>query len=230
VFATIVVADDGSALCGSAVRAARTLLHVTGAGLVTDTTRDPRLLRRSADRAGADLLVAPATAHPESLVDGSPCAVLLVPMGADATRLARIGVAGDGSASSRAAAAFAHAFAALPGSPVRQLDLVRVGPGTEVDRLAREPGARARVRAVHAAGEPVPELLARASRWDLLVMGSRSRGPLRRLALGSTSAEVARRARCLVLILPRVPHADPEDRDRSGFEERVAEAMRERRR
>jgi Universal stress protein family len=82
---------------------------------------------------------------------------------------------------------------------------------------------------VHAEGEPVAQLVERAARWDLLVMGSRSRGPLRSLVLGSTSAKVARRASCPVLIVPRLPRTEPEGRDRSRFEERVAETLRERR-
>jgi nucleotide-binding universal stress UspA family protein len=38
---------------------------------------------------------------------------------------------------------------------------------------------------------------------DLLVVGSRSYGPLRRLVLGSTSNYLQRRARCPLLVLPR---------------------------
>jgi nucleotide-binding universal stress UspA family protein len=37
---------------------------------------------------------------------------------------------------------------------------------------------------------------------DLLVLGSRGHGSLRRLLLGSTSAHLARSARCPVLVLP----------------------------
>jgi nucleotide-binding universal stress UspA family protein len=51
--------------------------------------------------------------------------------------------------------------------------------------------------------DPVEGLLAAARHVDLLVMGSRGRGPLRAAILGSVSHSVARRAPCPVLILPR---------------------------
>ena len=38
---------------------------------------------------------------------------------------------------------------------------------------------------------------------DLLIVGSRGYGPIGRLIHGSTSRELARRARCPLLILPR---------------------------
>ena len=51
--------------------------------------------------------------------------------------------------------------------------------------------------------DPVDGLLAAARHVDLLVMGSRGRGPLRAAILGSVSHSVARKAPCPVLILPR---------------------------
>ena len=41
------------------------------------------------------------------------------------------------------------------------------------------------------------------SEVDLLVCGSRGRGPLGRVVLGSVSAGVLRKARCPVLVVPR---------------------------
>jgi nucleotide-binding universal stress UspA family protein len=38
---------------------------------------------------------------------------------------------------------------------------------------------------------------------DILVVGSRSYGPVRRLVLGSTSNYLERHARCSLLVLPR---------------------------
>jgi len=46
-------------------------------------------------------------------------------------------------------------------------------------------------------------LLAAARHVDLLVMGSRGRGPLRAAILGSVSHSVSRQAPCPVVILPR---------------------------
>lgn len=51
--------------------------------------------------------------------------------------------------------------------------------------------------------DPADGLLAAARHVDLLVMGSRGRGPLRAAILGSVSHSVSRRAPCPVVILPR---------------------------
>jgi nucleotide-binding universal stress UspA family protein len=53
-------------------------------------------------------------------------------------------------------------------------------------------------------GEPVETLVARTREGlDLLVMGSRGHGPLRRVLFGSVSSELIDRAECPVLVLPR---------------------------
>ena len=51
--------------------------------------------------------------------------------------------------------------------------------------------------------DPADGLLAAARHVDLLVMGSRGRGPLRAAILGSVSHSVSRQAPCPVVILPR---------------------------
>lgn len=57
---------------------------------------------------------------------------------------------------------------------------------------------------VHERGEPVERLLDRTGEGvDLLVLGSRSFGPLLRVLLGSVSARVIRNAPCPVLVVPR---------------------------
>jgi nucleotide-binding universal stress UspA family protein len=54
------------------------------------------------------------------------------------------------------------------------------------------------------------ELAAFGDSVDLLVVGSRNYGPVRRLVLGSTSDYLERHARCSLLVLPRVNQdADP---------------------
>jgi len=52
-------------------------------------------------------------------------------------------------------------------------------------------------------GEPAGELILASEDLDLLVLGSRRWGPVRRLALGSTSERVIRHAACPVLVPPR---------------------------
>jgi nucleotide-binding universal stress UspA family protein len=51
--------------------------------------------------------------------------------------------------------------------------------------------------------DPVDGLLAAARHVDLLVMGSRGRGPIRAAILGSVSHSVSRQASCPIVILPR---------------------------
>lgn len=51
-------------------------------------------------------------------------------------------------------------------------------------------------------GRPAAELAALARDRDLLVFGSRRRGPVRRLAPGSVARGCARRVRCPVMIVP----------------------------
>lgn len=58
-------------------------------------------------------------------------------------------------------------------------------------------------------GDPVRLLADAAADADLLVVGSRGYGPLRRVLLGSTSAGLVRSVRCPVLVYPRAIRADP---------------------
>ena len=57
-------------------------------------------------------------------------------------------------------------------------------------------------------GEAAASLVELSGDLDLLVLGSRGYGPLRRVLLGSVSAPVMRRARCPVVVVPR---ADADD-------------------
>jgi nucleotide-binding universal stress UspA family protein len=103
-------------------------------------------------------------------------------------------------------------------SPFRNV-LVGVD-GTPTGRDAIALAARAFVQSLDgvegrvALGTPASELLAFGDELDLLVVGSRGHGPLRRLILGSTSLELTREARCPLLIMPRpataehMPNAD----------------------
>jgi nucleotide-binding universal stress UspA family protein len=73
----------------------------------------------------------------------------------------------------------------------------------EVDALA---GVEGHV-ALGLAGE---ELAAFGSQVDLLVVGSRGYGPIRRLIFGSTSGHLAGNARCPLVVLPRLGDGDDE--------------------
>jgi nucleotide-binding universal stress UspA family protein len=160
---------------------------------------------------------------------GAPCPVLVAPRGS-ATRdgsFERIGVAFDGSAEARAAADLAREIAVATGARLRVMEVVPPAtPGsgpyhsTWADAArARREVAQERVARVAAElgevaagdillGEPARELTYEGTRLDLLVMGSRDYGPVRRLMLGSTSSNVVRAASCPVLVLARGDRED----------------------
>jgi nucleotide-binding universal stress UspA family protein len=74
--------------------------------------------------------------------------------------------------------------------------------GTAESELADRHGALLEVRAV-TDGDPAEELATLAEHLDLLVLGSRAYGPSGRLLSGSTSTQLARRAACPLLVVPR---------------------------
>lgn len=67
--------------------------------------------------------------------------------------------------------------------------------------IATVEGVEARVEVI--SGMTGQELVLASTRFDLLVMGSRGYGPIRRALLGTTSGRVAEAAACPVLITPR---------------------------
>ena len=79
--------------------------------------------------------------------------------------------------------------------------------GDSIDLMITEAKARMS-RLADVAGHAVyglagEELAAFGKDVDLLIVGSRSYGPVRRLVLGSTSDYLERNARCSLLVLPR---------------------------
>jgi nucleotide-binding universal stress UspA family protein len=138
----------------------------------------------------------------------------------------RIGVGYDGSPESTAALAAARQIAAETKGSVRALQIVTIPSvmytglmppllGESVDTMIEE--ARGRMegmpgvegRAVY--GVPGEELSAFGDELDLLVVGSRNFGPVRRRVVGSTCDYLERHARCSLLTLPRVDAADGAD-------------------
>lgn len=161
----------------------------------------------------------------EQTLHGAPCAVLVAPPGyASATRpLRRVGVAYDGSEEARHALAAARRLArGRDDVTLVAIDVVDLArplaipyeyPSYVVDLQAI---ADAHLRDASAAladvphveldrrdGDPVRELVDASTALDLLVLGSRGHGPLRRLLLGSVSSQVVRHAACPLLLLPR---------------------------
>jgi nucleotide-binding universal stress UspA family protein len=161
-----------------------------------------------------------------STMHGSPCPVAIAPHGCaiDVARgtIGTIGVGFDGSEASLDALALAAAIARRTGATlhVREVATLPVvlsaGPAfdeTWFDTYREE--AAAHVRAALAGledvdargdaviGMPALELTRLSEHVDLLVVGSRGRGPLRRVLLGSTAAALSHESRCPLLVLPR---------------------------
>ncbi len=148
---------------------------------------------------------------------GAPCAIAIAAHGhRDHGEPATIGVAYDGSPESDAALRAARAVGERSGAliQVRQaayipsryygLDAIDVGYSLEhvkeaERRIAEIPGVSGKV----VCGAPKFELDRFSSEVDLLAVGSRGFGPLKRLVLGSTANHLACHAGCSLLVLPR---------------------------
>ena len=163
------------------------------------------------------------------LIQGAPCAVAVAPRGfaGSRARLRDVAVAFDGSPQSRIALRAGAALAEAAGARVRLIAavepvvfpaFVNVPSGDAYaalvharrDFLAREaeaaaaslPGVEAEVRVVDgAAVEAICRELEDGG--DLVVVGSRGWGPVRRVLLGSVSARLLHLSPCPVLVVPR---------------------------
>jgi nucleotide-binding universal stress UspA family protein len=214
----------------SPAHALRRVAAAEGAGLVVVGSRHRRRLQHILD-----------SDHAMQVLHGAPCAVAVAPDPlAPRAALRRIGVGIDDTPESERALEIAvdlaersgaslwlHAVVdeALPGW-VGGLSAMTLPPNTYQEIVdARIELARGLLserleacRGVAAdgtvvVGSPGGELLLAGEDLDLLVLGSRRWGPVRRLALGSTSEQVIRHATCPVLVPPRhraTEHHDPE--------------------
>jgi nucleotide-binding universal stress UspA family protein len=197
-----------------------------------------RGLHLLAEAAGADLLVVGSSRRAllgrvllgdgtHAALNGAPHAVAIAPAGysRDPGLMREIGVGYDGSPESEHALAVARVLSRRHGARLSAFEAVSL-PAESVSGGAAPAGAiedsvknaRDRIAALgdvepHAAyGEPAEELALYSASLDLLVVGSRDYGPLGRLIHGSTSQQLARTARCPLLVLPRtVPAAETLD-------------------
>jgi nucleotide-binding universal stress UspA family protein len=152
----------------------------------------------------------------ERLLEGAPCAVVIAPRGFAGRAhfgFGEIGVGFDGRGEARQALRFAAELAAgldarlrligveppageesaeADGGLARSIEQARADLGAEVDAVTEI-----------IAGDPAATLADRGVELDLLVIGSRGRGPVRRVIAGSVSAEVIRTAPCPVIVVPR---------------------------
>jgi nucleotide-binding universal stress UspA family protein len=124
----------------------------------------------------------------------------------------------DGSPEARAALGAARHLAARGGSAIKALFVLPLQSRPYGDPIAhRWPDVAQQIaeddrhrfddlESVDAEvryGRPHEELERFSEALDLLIVGSRSQGALRRMVTGSTSNHLARRPRCPLLVLPR---------------------------
>lgn len=219
--------EDELELCGRDAQLERVTAFSVGAGL-----------DQVAGHRGGDLIVVGASRRHGvthvfarddvmSVLHQTPCAVAVAPAGfAETPRtLAQIGVAYDGSPESEVALAHAgllaaehrgeliarhvvepHFYPAAWGMAAVPVD----DPATELaaarQRLDRADG----VEIEHVYGAAGESLLEFGSTVDLLVCGSRRSGLGRRIALGSTSAKLARHVHTPLLVAPPIDSATVE--------------------
>jgi nucleotide-binding universal stress UspA family protein len=189
-----------------------------------------RGLHTLAQDAGADLLVVGSSRRglrgrvllgddTHAALNGAPCAVAIAPAGycQEPGEIREIGVGYNSSAESEHALELARRLASEHGAKLSAFEAVSLptyaflGGAAPVDVPIEEMvmDARERVAALdgvepHAAyGDPAEELALYSASLDLLIVGSRDYGPIGRLVHGSTSRQLARSARCPLLVLTR---------------------------
>ncbi|HEY7934159.1 MAG TPA: universal stress protein [Solirubrobacteraceae bacterium] len=198
-----------------------------------------RGLHEQAEEQNADLLVVGSCAHgafgramlgddTRAALNGAPCAVAVASLGyaKHPETITKIGVAYNGSPESEAALAVARKLAAPTGATLRAREVVSIPTiaytgimppaiGESIDVMLAEANGR-----MHALGDidgqavyglPGEELAAFSGQVNLLIVGSRGYGPVKRLVLGSTSDYLERHARCSLLVLPRGATSAGED-------------------
>jgi nucleotide-binding universal stress UspA family protein len=209
----------------------------TGAGvqaeLVSIVSMSPgRGLHEQAEEQNADLVVVGSCSHgafgramlgddTRAALNGTPCAVAIASLGYSEhpTPIAKVGVAYNGSAESKAALAIAQQLAAPTRAAVHALEVISIptyaytgimSPAIResIDLMLQDATGRMKelpdVEGHAVYGLPGEELAAFGDQVDILVVGSRGYGPVKRLVLGGTTNLLERHARCSLLVLPRI--------------------------
>jgi nucleotide-binding universal stress UspA family protein len=156
----------------------------------------------------------------ERLLSDAPCPLAIAPRGyADRSHggVGLIGVGYDGSRNARAALEMAKELARAAGDELRIIGIAPGYAGVELPpplEPLRQETTRRVERALDAvsddvaastvvgSGDPAAYLEQAGVELDLLVIGSRGRGPIKDLLLGSVSADVMQRAPCPVVVVP----------------------------
>ena len=211
----------------SPAHALRHVARYAGADLVVVGSRHRRRLQHIVE-----------SDHAMQVLHGARCAVAIAPDPLPPRpELRRIGVGIDATPESALALEIACDLARRTGARLRLLAVADDGVGGWVgyvptpideqtlqeiveqreqaartlidDRLALCEGVDAEGAVV--VGNPAGELILASEDLDLLVLGSRRWGPVKRLALGSTSEQVIRHTACPVLVPPRGVSSEPDD-------------------
>jgi nucleotide-binding universal stress UspA family protein len=213
------------------IRATSLAPDIGGEVICVRSSSPGRGLHERAERARADLVVVGSCRRSllgrvvigddtRAALNGAPCAVAVAPTGYanQVAAIHKIGVAYNGSSESIHALDTARALASELHASLSAFEAVSlpVDPYTggvaavdaeaieQIVAEARESIAELGGVEPHAAyGFPPEELGLYSASVDLLVVGSRGYGPVGRLIHGSTSQQLARTARCPLLVLAR---------------------------
>jgi nucleotide-binding universal stress UspA family protein len=175
--------------------------------------RSPRALVIGSSRGGADGIVSLGSVG-EALLHGGGSPIAVTPNGFQPRRGAppAIGVAEAGTPESHDAVRAAAELARRAGAQLRVLTSPEPPPHNEL--AERRPGARLELalgatpaELVELDGDPAMALASAAEELDLLIVGSRSYGPLGAVLLGAVTRRLIRIAPCPVMIVPRVRDA-----------------------
>lgn len=194
-------------------------------------TSPGRALHQQAEEQHADLLVVGSCSRgvlgramlgddTRDALNGAPCAVAVAAFGyaEHPMPLAKIGAGYDGSPESKLALQTAREIARTTRASVDALEVVSLptygytgflpplaGEGLD-ERLQEARNRMEQLPGVHGhavCGLTGEELATFANTVDLLIVGSRGYGPVKRMMLGSTSSYLQRHARCSLLVMPR---------------------------
>jgi nucleotide-binding universal stress UspA family protein len=199
------------------------------ANVVAATTG--RGLHEEAERRSADLLVVGSSSRgligraligddARGALNGAPCAVAIAARGygGQPAPFVKIGIGYDASPESEAALELAREIGERTGAELHALSVASIPAyvsnglvaavgdemvGALLDDATEKVTSLDGVEGTAVIGIASEELALFSAGMDLLVVGSRGYGPLRRMMLGSTSAVLQRHARCSLLVLPR---------------------------
>ncbi len=172
-------------------------------------------------------LVAPSATH--QVIQAAPCAVAVAPAGFAKHLhhpIKRVGVAAADSPEATVAAKQAAALAAAAGARLTLLhahhptleaaplaavsyadpdyvETTRQLAEESLRRVAGELPAGVEAQRALLRGNPADAIVRASHELDLLFLGSRGYGPVRRVLLGSVSGRVVREAHCPLIVVPR---------------------------